>query len=86
MRPGENVTITISAQPESYVSVMAVDLGVYLLDNTYDLSRTDVLDDLVNEKTFSPVLASVYPGIVSGIITLTNAQYAFEDFYSKLCL
>ncbi|TMW44351.1 hypothetical protein DOY81_010570, partial [Sarcophaga bullata] len=83
VKPGENVTITISAQPKSYVSVLAVDLSVYLLDKTYDLSRTNILNDLLNEKTFSPVLASVYPGIVSGIITLTNAQYSIEDFYDE---
>ena len=83
MRPGENVTITINAQPKSYVSVLAVDLGVYLLDNTYDLSRSDIFEEL-DEKTYSPIPASGYPGLVSGLITMTNAHYPLGNFLGKL--
>ena len=83
MRPGENVTITINAQPKSYVSVMAVDLGVYLLDNTYDLSTSEIFEELY-EKTYSPIPASGYPGLVSGLITMTNAHHPFGDLLGKL--
>ncbi|XP_065356090.1 thioester-containing protein 1 allele S3-like [Calliphora vicina] len=79
VKPGEEVTITINAQPKSYVSIMAVDLGVYLLDDTFDLNRDDILSDLINERSYSPMAAEVYPGIISGLLTLTNAQYPFKN-------
>ncbi|TMW41505.1 hypothetical protein DOY81_013417, partial [Sarcophaga bullata] len=78
VRPGENVTITINAQPKSYVSVMAVDLGVYLLDNSYDLDTAQIFEELY-EKTFSPAHTSGYPGLVSGLITMTNAHHPVGD-------
>lgn len=62
---------------------MAVDLGVYLLDNSYDLMRNDIFSDLYNEKSYSPIHASVYPGLLSGLLTLTNANYPYEPLNSK---
>ncbi|XP_065356089.1 thioester-containing protein 1 allele S3-like [Calliphora vicina] len=83
VQPGEEVTIAINAQPNSYVSILAVDLGVYLLDNTYDLNRSNIISELNNERSYSPIAAAVYPGIISGLLTLTNAHYPFKRVHSK---
>ncbi|XP_065356093.1 thioester-containing protein 1 allele S1-like [Calliphora vicina] len=82
VKPGEEVTITVNAQPRSYVSILAVDLGVYLLDNSYDLKKHTILRELNNEISYSPIAASVYPGLLSGLLTLTNAHYPFENVLS----
>ncbi|XP_037809419.1 CD109 antigen-like [Lucilia sericata] len=79
VKPGKEVTISISAQPKSYVSILAVDLGVYLLDKTYDLNRVEILDELIEERSYAPIAATVYPGIVTGLLTLTNAHYPFKN-------
>ncbi|XP_037812878.1 CD109 antigen-like, partial [Lucilia sericata] len=79
VKPGEEVTIALNAQPKSYVSILAVDLGVYLLDNSYDLDRNDILDELNHEISYTPLpWAMVYPGLTSGLVTLTNAHYPYE--------
>ena len=78
MIPGADVTLTINAQPASYVSILAVDLGVYLLDSSYDLYKNDIITDLVEEVSFTLLPPSTYPGILSGAVTLTNAHYPYE--------
>ena len=83
MIPGSNVTLTINAQPTSYVSILAVDLGVYLLDSSYDLYKKDIINDLIAEVSYTTVPPSTYPGILSGVITLTNAHYPYSVFNSK---
>ncbi|XP_065358197.1 thioester-containing protein 1 allele S3-like [Calliphora vicina] len=80
VKPGEEVTIAINAQPKSYVSILAVDLGVYLLDNTYDLNRDDILSQLIRERSYAPYEATVYPGLITGLLTLTNANYPFKSW------
>ena len=71
VKPGEEVTITLNAQPKSYVSVLAVDLSVYLLDNSYDLKKSEILDDLQNDRTFTNTNGA---GALTGVITFTNAN------------
>ncbi|TMW42791.1 hypothetical protein DOY81_012129, partial [Sarcophaga bullata] len=78
--PGADVTLTINAQPDSYVSILAVDLGVYILDSSYDLYKKDILNDLAEEKSYSVVPPGTYPGILSGVITLTNANFQHSAF------
>ncbi|XP_046805127.1 CD109 antigen-like [Lucilia cuprina] len=79
VRPGEDVTITVSAQPKSYVCILAVDLGVYLMDNSYDLNKNDILQDMYEEVSYTSIAATIYPGIQSGLLTLTNANYIFAN-------
>ncbi|XP_073822199.1 thioester-containing protein 1 allele S3-like [Musca autumnalis] len=78
-RPGQNVTINITAQPNSFVCLLAVDIGVYLLDRTFDLDRTKILRELSDDLTYSPVKSNYYPGIISGLLTFTNAHYPFSQ-------
>ncbi|KNC22900.1 hypothetical protein FF38_00366 [Lucilia cuprina] len=82
-KPGEVITIDLKAQPDSYVSILAVDLGVYLLDNTYDLNRGEILSHLDYEVSYTPIAATLYPGLTSGLLTLTNAHYPFENIPGK---
>ncbi|XP_005182170.2 thioester-containing protein 1 allele R1 [Musca domestica] len=77
-KPGQNVTISIKAQPNSYVGLLAVDLGVYLLDSSYDLDGRQILNELGSDLTYSPIKSLLYPGIISGLLTLTNAHYPFS--------
>ena len=83
MIPGGDVTLTINAQPSSYVSILAVDLGVYLLDSSYDLYKKDIISDLAKEKSYSAGQSGTYPGILSGVITLTNANFQYSKFRGK---
>ncbi|XP_046805132.1 CD109 antigen-like [Lucilia cuprina] len=78
VKPGEDVTISINAQPKSYVSILAVDLGVSVIDKTYDLNKDEIIKDLVSVRSYSPKAATVYPGIISGLVTLTNAHYYYQ--------
>ncbi|XP_037812884.1 pregnancy zone protein-like [Lucilia sericata] len=83
VKPGENVTIAINAQPKSFVGILAVDLGVYLMDKSYDLNGPEILSDLANEVSYTPIAATVYPGLISGLLTLTNAHYPFENRFAN---
>lgn len=42
-----------------------------------------ILSDLREEKSYSPIQASIYPGLVSGLVTLTNAHYPFDPTNGK---
>ncbi|XP_073822275.1 thioester-containing protein 1 allele S3-like [Musca autumnalis] len=77
VKPGQEVTLELNAQPKSLVGLLAVDLGVYLLDSSYDLKRGDILTSLKKDVSSLPFRAQVYPGLVSGVVTFTNAHYTF---------
>lgn len=79
-KPGQEVSLELKSQPGSYVAVLAVDLSVYLLDPTYDLKREEILSGLSNDLTYLPFPAVVYPGVLSGLVTFTNAHYKFVSF------
>ncbi|KAM7352027.1 thioester-containing protein 1 allele S1-like [Cochliomyia hominivorax] len=75
VKPGQELSLNLRAQPNSYVSILAVDLSVYLLDKSYDLYKKDILHDLEVDKSYIPDDDYIQPGIISGLITLTNAHY-----------
>ncbi|XP_061388902.1 thioester-containing protein 1 allele S3-like [Musca vetustissima] len=77
VKPGEEVTLELAAQPKSLVGVLAVDLGVYLLDSSYDLQKWSILYSLKADTSSVAFRALVYPGYLSGVITMTNAHYIF---------
>lgn len=83
VKPGQQVTLELKAQPQSYVGVLAVDLGVYILDPSYDLKKSVILNSLRSEVSVTPLYALEYPGLLSGIVTLTNAHYNFVPFKRK---
>ena len=41
-KPGDNVTVTVTATPDSYVGVAAVDYSVALLADTNDITQSEV--------------------------------------------
>lgn len=75
MKPGQEVTLNLKAEPKSYVSILAVDLSVYLLDKNYDLYKDDILKDLESDKSYVSRDNLENPGVISGLITLTNAHF-----------
>uniref|UniRef100_A0A1I8MSQ9 TEP1-F n=1 Tax=Musca domestica TaxID=7370 RepID=A0A1I8MSQ9_MUSDO len=77
VKPGQEVTLELAAQPKSYVGILAVDLGVYLLDSTYDLNKWPILYSLLYDTSGVAFQALIYPGYLSGVITFTNAHYKF---------
>ncbi|XP_073826198.1 thioester-containing protein 1 allele S1-like [Musca autumnalis] len=77
VKPGQEVTLELAAQPKSLIGILAVDLGVYLLDSSYDLNKWPILYSLQYEVSRTPLNALVYPGLLSGVITFTNAHYKF---------
>ncbi|XP_073829316.1 thioester-containing protein 1 allele S1-like [Musca autumnalis] len=81
VKPGDEVTLELKAQPKSLVGVLAVDLGVYLLDPSYDLQKDEILEALRHDLSGLPFLALVYPGLLSGVVTMTNAHYEFVPLY-----
>lgn len=56
---------------------------MYLLDSSYDLKKHNILHDLEVDKTITPLNALVYPGLLSGLVTFTNAHYAFVPLSGK---
>uniref|UniRef100_A0A1I8MYQ6 TEP1-F n=1 Tax=Musca domestica TaxID=7370 RepID=A0A1I8MYQ6_MUSDO len=77
VKPGAEVNLEVRAQPKSLVGILAVDLGVYLLDPSYDFKKEKMLEALQQDTSRLPFLALVYPGLMSGVLTLTNAHYEF---------
>ncbi|XP_037809399.1 LOW QUALITY PROTEIN: C3 and PZP-like alpha-2-macroglobulin domain-containing protein 8 [Lucilia sericata] len=84
VKPGQEVTLNLKAQPKSYVSILAVDLSVYILDKKYDIYKTQILEDLKVDVSYIPNAYIVRPGIISGLITLTNAHYPVKTVYPNI--
>lgn len=53
---------------------MAVDLRAHLLNTDYNLNKNEIFRDLLFDRTFSTPDV-IYPGLQSGLLTLTNANY-----------
>lgn len=41
-QPGDNVSVTVTADPQSFVNLLAVDQSVLLLKSGNDISQADV--------------------------------------------
>jgi CD109 antigen len=50
-KPGDNVTVSITATPDSYVGVAAVDYSVALLADNNDITQSEVVDELQSYDT-----------------------------------
>ena len=57
LRPRDNVTLTVTAHPGSYVGLLAVDKSVRLLRSGNDLSQDEVG---VKQRSFAAVEYSTY--------------------------
>ncbi|XP_005182172.1 CD109 antigen [Musca domestica] len=81
-KPGQEVQLDLRAKPNSYVGLLAVDLSVYLENPDFNIDRERIFRELVYDLTFSGVDV-IYPGQISGLITLTNANYLYETSIEK---
>lgn len=64
------------AEPDSFVGLLALDLSVHLLNSDYNLDIDRMFKELIADQTYSKI-AYNYPGEISGLITLTNANFEY---------
>ncbi|XP_075150936.1 thioester-containing protein 1 allele S3-like [Haematobia irritans] len=77
LQPGEKVNLTIKAQKNSRVCLMAVDKRVYLSNSRFDINIKDIWRKLQTDISYLPTAAVQYPGKLAGVITLTNAHFNY---------
>ncbi|XP_055540110.1 thioester-containing protein 1 allele R1-like isoform X6 [Wyeomyia smithii] len=92
-KPGEDVDILISTNPDSYVGLLGVDQSVLLLKSGNDITKTKVFDELkmyeepsysyYRKKRFAPwrYRASYDDFNDAGAIIMTNANEPPHPFY-----
>lgn len=83
-KPGQEVTLNIKTDPNSYVGLLGVDQSVLLLKSGNDLDLSAILNDLKPYKSedehqdeFSRYIYKV-PGENSGLMVMTNAHYPYK--------
>ncbi|XP_065356086.1 LOW QUALITY PROTEIN: thioester-containing protein 1 allele R1-like [Calliphora vicina] len=84
VKPGEEITVELNAQPQSFVGILAVDLGVHLLDPSYDLDRNKILKELAEDKSYvySEYIQNGEISI-SGLVILTNIKRTLEEVLNR---
>ncbi|XP_005179179.1 alpha-2-macroglobulin isoform X3 [Musca domestica] len=80
-KPSEEVTLNIKADPDSFIGLMGVDQSVLLLKAGNDLDPKSIKSDLNSYDTRTPYIRGWgdYPGKESGLVTLTNANYPYNE-------
>ncbi|XP_055376035.1 CD109 antigen isoform X13 [Condylostylus longicornis] len=80
-KPGEDVSIKVNTSPDSYVGLLGVDQSVLLLKSGNDIAKSDVFSELTRYGTTTPWIRGWgrYPGQQSGLVTLTNSAYPFDE-------
>ncbi|XP_061388971.1 CD109 antigen-like, partial [Musca vetustissima] len=80
-KPGEEVTLNIKSDPDSFIGLMGVDQSVLLLKSGNDLDPKTIKSDLNSYDTSTPYIRGwgTYPGKDSGLVTLTNAKYPYNE-------
>ncbi|CAH1708831.1 unnamed protein product [Chironomus riparius] len=81
-KPGDDLSITISTKPNSYVGLLGVDQSVLLLKKGNDLEKSSVFEELgkFNEKTrfhrryYGDFYGSYSDFDISGAVIVTNAK------------
>ncbi|XP_011290750.1 pregnancy zone protein [Musca domestica] len=86
IKPGQNITLNLKAQPNSLVSITAVDKSVLLLNSKNILQKDIIMNDLLDDKSYtSPVIrgstsALSSPDVQTGLVILTNAKHEKYSF------
>ncbi|XP_013108378.1 C3 and PZP-like alpha-2-macroglobulin domain-containing protein 8 [Stomoxys calcitrans] len=80
VKPGQNITLNIKGQPNSRVSIIAVDKSVLLLSSDNVLQKQEIMNDLLYERTYRKQLLNGKqfintPGNSAGLLTFTNAKF-----------
>lgn len=83
MKPGQNITLNIKGQPNSRVSLVAVDKSVILLRSDNILKKANIMNELLYDISYKKLYpdSKFYeytPGHFSGLIILTNAKYKIQ--------
>ncbi|KAH8255371.1 hypothetical protein KR038_001683, partial [Drosophila bunnanda] len=80
-KPSEEVKLQVKTDPDSFVGLLGVDQSVLLLKSGNDLNRDDIFNSLNKYKTSTPWQRGYgrYPGQTSGLVTLTNAHYPYNQ-------
>ncbi|KAI8125151.1 CD109 antigen [Lucilia cuprina] len=83
VKPGEEVKLNIKTDPESFVGLLGIDQSVLLLKTGNDLDSEKIINDLNSYATSTPDIKGygTYPGISSGLITQTNANYPYVQYH-----
>uniref|UniRef100_A0A1A9VUW5 TEP1-F n=1 Tax=Glossina austeni TaxID=7395 RepID=A0A1A9VUW5_GLOAU len=83
-KPGQEVTLNIKTDPNSYVGLLGADQSVLLLKSGNDLDLSATLNDLKSYKIedehqdeWSRFIYKV-PGENSGLMVMTNAHYPYK--------
>lgn len=88
-KPGEQVSITVSTKPNSYVGLLGVDQSVLLLKKGNDLEKSSVFEELdkYNEKTrwnrrwYGGYQGSFSDFESSGAAIITNAKEEIRELH-----
>ncbi|XP_017476946.1 PREDICTED: CD109 antigen isoform X7 [Rhagoletis zephyria] len=80
-KPGDDVQLQIKTDPESFVGLLGVDQSVLLLKSGNDINKDQIFNSLSNFEANTPWMRGYgrYPGQESGVVTMTNANYPYND-------
>ncbi|XP_011210624.2 CD109 antigen isoform X7 [Bactrocera dorsalis] len=82
-KPGEQVQLHITTDPDSFVGLLGVDQSVLLLKSGNDITQEQIFNTLGDYDASTPWMRGYgrYPGQESGVVTMTNANYPYNDEY-----
>lgn len=77
--------MNIKGQPNSRISILAVDKSVLLLGSENVLKKEKIMEDLLFDRSQrqqypNPRVYEYTPGHTSGLIIFTNAKYRIHTF------
>uniref|UniRef100_A0A1A9W1S9 TEP1-F n=1 Tax=Glossina brevipalpis TaxID=37001 RepID=A0A1A9W1S9_9MUSC len=82
-KPGEEISLEVKTDPNSYIGLLGVDQSVLLLKSGNDLDFDAILKDLQSHNTvvnYNWNNKYPNPGQKSGLVVMTNAHFPYEDF------
>lgn len=71
--------MTINAQPGSLVAIVAVDLSSLIHRSAYRMNKNELLYIMRNDISYTLEGSRRNPGVISGLVTLTDGYYVRED-------
>uniref|UniRef100_A0A1I8QF42 TEP1-F n=1 Tax=Stomoxys calcitrans TaxID=35570 RepID=A0A1I8QF42_STOCA len=85
VKPGQNITLNVKGNPNSRVSIIAVDKSVLLLNSDNILQKNNIISDLLYDRSHNIQRLSAHeylhtPGYSAGVFILTNAKYEVHVF------
>nr|XP_014086870.1 alpha-2-macroglobulin isoform X2 [Bactrocera oleae] len=78
VKPSSFISLSIDTEPNSYVGLLGVDKSVLLLKSGNDFNADVIFDDLRKVSSKISVRHGL-PGIISGLVTMTNAHYNIDN-------